>query len=516
MAKPVSLKKKEKKTIKFVTLLKCFITGSLSIVFGSYYILHKKITNARQAFSEIHTQNDPSVNTNGAYLKEEIAISNEHSEVNGIERKPSNLEEELRLLPPVLTAYIEKTDFDQWEKKPLPTRETKASDLEKISFHQLKSCSDLPGQWPVDDYPDSDPFLPWIHDVFPSDDGHFIRFVAQNKRRCNTGQLMKEIKKQMQPQISLFQTVPVKRVSESPTRYRLSSYEEADEDGMETRFICRFKPSMQETLSTFPVNYDYHTFRKGYKATFTKEGFDNHMIWTSQLMFDCPVPPELRSRISDGSTVLNDYATMFVDLVPIRTPVRYDTPVQFLPPRYGKPNTFDPQEEWGDAHFLPLIEDSGRWENIPICKPTLQTYGLDEEPELPPDEDTAQGNTFKDFFHASETTPFSTTLYQPQKKVHGLVACTWASTSFRTRGDKAKINDGKRRLFEWLTFHFLSGFDHIYIYDNSGAFTKDDSLKSITDLFPGRVTRINWPSQVCNNRPNNVDNKGERSSQYAA
>jgi hypothetical protein len=30
------------------------------------------------------------------------------------------------------------------------------------------------------------------------------------------------------------------------------------------------------------------------------------------------------------------------------------------------------------------------------------------------------------------------------------------------------------------------------------------------------VTRIEWPSKVCNNNPNNVDSPGERSSQYAA
>ena len=43
-----------------------------------------------------------------------------------------------------------------------------------------------------------------------------------------------------------------------------------------------------------------------------------------------------------------------------------------------------------------------------------------------------------------------------------------------------------------------------------------DSLEPMTDLFPGQVTRINWPSKVCNNRPGTGDNKGERSSQYAA
>lgn len=46
------------------------------------------------------------------------------------------------------------------------------------------------------------------------------------------------------------------------------------------------------------------------------------MIWTSQLLFDCPVPEELWEVVRDGSSVIGDYAMMFVDLVPIRTPPR--------------------------------------------------------------------------------------------------------------------------------------------------------------------------------------------------
>ncbi len=56
----------------------------------------------------------------------------------------------------------------------------------------------------------------------------------------------------------------------------------------------------------------------------------------------------------------------------------------------------------------------------------------------------------------------------------------------------------------------------VYIYDNSGSFSPDSSLKPVTDLFPGYVTRIDWPAKVCNNNRGNMDNKGERSSQYAA
>jgi hypothetical protein len=167
--------------------------------------------------------------------------------------------------------------------------------------------------------------------------------------------------------------VPVSRVTTANSgdlRYRISSHEEADEDAVETRFICRFKPSMEETLSVHNLNYDYHTMRKAYKATFTEEGFDNHMIWSSQLLFKCPVPESLQEKVRQGLTVdQNDFATEFVDLVPIRTPPRYGAPTTYLPPRrFSKENTWDPKVEWGEDHILPRIQDSGRWENIPICK----------------------------------------------------------------------------------------------------------------------------------------------------
>lgn len=95
-----------------------------------------------------------------------------------------------------------------------------------------------------------------------------------------------------------------------------------------------------------------------------------------------------------------------------------------------------------------------------------------------------------------------------------MIACTWASTTFRTRSNRAQVGDGKRRLKEWLEFNLLSGFEHIYVYDNSGAFTNEDSLADIVDLFPHeKVTRVDWPCKICSNRDGN---EGERSSQYAA
>merc|ERR1719232_869408 len=97
---------------------------------------------------------------------------------------------------PILSAYLERTDLLDWKIKPLPIRQTaNASELRKIVYPALNSCSKLPFQWPVDFYPEKDPFLPWIHDVFPSYDGTRIHFIAQNKRRCHTGTTFKSLKK---------------------------------------------------------------------------------------------------------------------------------------------------------------------------------------------------------------------------------------------------------------------------------------------------------------------------------
>ena len=408
---------------------------------------------------------------------------------------------------PILKAYLEPIDQDQWNVKPLPVRTQTAKDLEEVHYPQLNSCSRLPEQWPVDNYPDNDPFLPWIHDVFPTHDGKFVQFVAQNKRRCNTGSTDKDTAtlKHTQPQLSLFQHVPVKRLEKTAdgTRYRLSTHEEADEDGVETRFICRFKPTMEETLSVHNFHYDYVSYRKGHKQTFTSRGkWDIKSLHTTQLIFQCPVPEGLQQRRREGSSVINDYATTFVDLIPIRTPPRYGEPNVFFPPRYdefmtdNRTSLFRAEDEFGMNHVLPKIEDSGRWENIPICKPSLQTYA--KSPSLERALTTESGDN---------AAPL---------KQNRLIACVWASAGYATRGERFAISDGERRLREWLHYNFLVGFDHIYVYDNSGAQSASASLQSITDEFPDRVTRIVWPSKVCNNNRNFDDSPGERSSQYAA
>lgn len=83
-----------------------------------------------------------------------------------------------------------------------------------------------------------------------------------------------------------------------------------------------------------------------------------------------------------------------------------------------------------------------------------------------------------------------------------------------TRSNRTNVNnDGKRCLTEWLEFNLLAGFDHIYVYDNSGAFTNEDSLGNIIDIFGDKVTRVDWPCKICSNQ---YGNNGERLSQYVA
>jgi hypothetical protein len=351
----------------------------------------------------------------------------------------------------------------------------------------------------------------WIHDVFPTDSGKYIQFVAQNKRRCQTGTTpdQVEILEKMQPQIALFQHVPIQRIqnitANDEIRYKLTSHEHADPDGIETRFICRFSNG-QETLSQFNFNYDYVARRKHSPKIFTKEGHkDNKSIHTSQLIFMCPVPESLVETVREGTSVVNDQATLFVTLVPIRTPPRYGTPDRFLPPRYqeyAKSLNFSVATEWGDAHILPRVEDSGRWENIPICLPTWKAFPTVTAASPPPIDQSGHSNNVEIIQQSTRNT-----------KKNRVVACTWASTSYTTRGDRFAIDDGARRLDEWIRFHLLTGMDRIIVYDNSNG---DHTLEPVTSQFPDKVTRIGWPATICNNNRTFADNPGERSSQYAA
>eukprot|EP00978_Attheya_sp_CCMP212_P018138 scaffold49254_cov52-Attheya_sp.AAC.6 len=338
-------------------------------------------------------------------------------------------------------------------------------------------------------------------------------------------------KRRLLSQCALFQTVPVKRInSSSPSdtadarprdtemRYQLTSYQDADPDGKETRFICRFKPSMEETLSVHNIDYDYATWRKGYASSCSVDADDIQLFWMTQLLFRCPVPTHLQALFQSGhhSTPTQQH---FVDIIPIRTPPRHRVFDYYNPPRNDpskNQNPFNPLEQYGPHHILPRIEDSGRWENIPICQTTRVAYA--NTGAFPKEDNTNNNNNNAAVItenHKDEILPVDIV---PKKK-HRLAACFWASATYKTRGDRATFDEGLRRMREWLEFAFLTGFDHVYIYDNSGAFdTSPDavSLKQVADLFPSQVTHVPWPCTICNNNKNNVRNKGHRSSQYAA
>ena len=191
---------------------------------------------------------------------------------------------------------------------------------------------------------DVDPFLPWIHDVFPNANGTVLHFIAQNKRRCNTGERFQSDIKFYEAQVALMQPISVKRIftpGQKLPRYRLASREDADEDGQETRFICRFhtvsgnkKVILGETLSTYPMNYEYvHHRKKTSSGMITPHGKDNPHFWLSNFRFDCPIPQNgmLQSSIATGSSLLQYQKspnnnepivllpTIFADIIPIRT-----------------------------------------------------------------------------------------------------------------------------------------------------------------------------------------------------
>ena len=130
---------------------------------------------------------------------------------------------------------------------------------------------------------------------------------------------------------------------------------------------------------------------------------------------------------------------------------------------------------------LPLIEDSSRLANITVCKPSLMTY--------PPDLVEQQKETEKLETKQADDQPSTNTTVLDNRK---LIASTWTANSYKTR-KSTTVLDGDRRPHEWLTFHLLTGFDHICIYDNKHANDKGESLEHITSQFPrDKVIRINW------------------------
>lgn len=405
-----------------------------------------------------------------------------------------------------VTAYLETTDSKWLKQKPLPFRSTSASKLKSIKFPQVSCFQDRVENFPIDDYPMNDPYLPWIHDYFPTLNGTYVQFVAQNKRRCNTGKEHEKTMKFWEPQMSLFQPVPVDLVddigdntsstTQAAPKYRLGTSPDKA-TFPETRFMCYFhnnRGQEETTFSEFSFNYEYVTWRKGKSSMMATTGKDADQFWLSQLLFRCPVPRIFQEEVQSGRHVVHDknerwISQLWLDLVPIRTPTRHEE-FLFTKRHVGHKHLkdtriFDPMKAWGDNHVLPAVADSGRWANLPICRLPLL-------PETP----TKPATTF------ANAKPFR------------LVACTWTAASYTRRGDDVSVSDSAKRLREWIVFHLMVGFDHLYVYDNSQ--NPPSPLRAVAMEFQDRVTYHPWPCKICNNNRPNHPNPGERSSQYAA
>jgi len=450
---------------------------------------------------------------------------------------------------------------------PLPLRTQSPADLKVQVYPKVRGCHDIPQKLPVDrgyikdengetvvwnhgenitddaleDCPvDQDPFLPWIHDMFTAPDGSRIHFIAQNKRKCRSGKNFVDVSQRMLPQAALFQAVSLKTLTQdeakeiSPEqyhsgpnempRYRLASIDEADV--LETRFICRFHQKtvnedgevkndiVGETLSEFPFNYEAASHRTGDYGNrlLTMRGRDQDLLFGSNLRFSCPIPDHFKAAVASGYTVLDDgTATVTMDLIPIRTNTRFHDAHLIVPEQTGTDNKdlfklFDADKFWGSSHVLPEVQASGRWSGLPICSP-LPFSGKCEQDKQP----------FVDDYGSNPRKPKETKTKNTEKP-HFLIGCTWASTDFRVRGEHKGTNtESEQRLREWLDFHFMVGFDHMYVYDNSGANSDDASLAGVVAEYPAsKVTRIDWPAAVCNNNNPLDPAPGEGSSQYAA
>lgn len=481
------------------------------------------------------TQATISKNNAGIYMdnKNEEMIHSFNYKTKGIQNQIINE----KIEPLVLKAYLNPKPSSEWyHQKPLPRSNITSVQLTIKAFpnaYNGQECSNIASpiqSFPIiDDYPDGDPYLPWIHDVFINQEGSKVHFIAQNRRRCHTGKDNVDLMKELEGQIALFQPVAVKRIVKGITSsirmkeddlmnrkgdqsFRLASYEDADPDGIETRFLCRFRVyqhgheySSYTTLSEYPFNYEYIAWRKGSDVMFSETGKDMEQFWLSNLQFDCPIP---------SSIDINDYdksfqSQVYMDIIPIRTPTRRSFE-QFFDNRHGGPMNFNAALSWGNDHILPQIIDSGRWENIRICPhrlPWIEDKEQSENLNKRIDESHLKNNQVIDNGSSSD-------------KRFKLVACTWTSASHNRRGDARTVYDGKVRLKEWIAFHLLVGFDHIVVYDNTGGARKDDAnetLKDVTDLFSSsEVTHVDFKCKICNNNRPAAPDPGERSSQYAA
>jgi hypothetical protein len=423
----------------------------------------------------------------------------------------------------MMTAYLEPIDLLWMKQRPLPPRNTSASILTAVTFPQVSCLQDRVKHFPVDDYPTEDPFLPWIHDYFPTTNGSYIQFVAQNKRKCNTGLGHEATMKYWEPQVSFYQPVPVDMLllegkptlsSSTLPKYRLGTSPD-NATFPETRFICHFHNRQgieATTLSDFAFNYEHVTWRKSQATMWAAKGKDSAQYWQSQLLFRCPVPTIFQEDIRLGRHGIRDnrdqwISQLWMDLVPIRTPPRLRE-FLFTERHVGSQHLkgiqlFDTEKAWGIHHVLPAVSDSGRWANLPIC--------------LPPRVGNRNNLQSKSTRHENGIAPEpATTSTKPvmSQKTFRLVACTWTAASYTRKGETLTLTDGEKRLREWIVFHLMVGFDHLYVYDNTQL--DPSPLLAVTVEFQDRVTYHPWPYKICNNNYPIDANPGEWSSQHAA
>jgi hypothetical protein len=441
-----------------------------------------------------HTLAHTDITTNVVDIKKENDISTTTATVSTSTANNNNNNNNL-----VLTAYLEppgsiflteKEDSNHNNDNIILIRNTSASILRSVTFPNTKNCSTLMQNFPVDNFPLEDPYLPWIHDYFHSLDGKYIQFVAQNRRKCDTGIDHIQTMKFWEPQISLYQKIPIvveeittaqqqnqaaaglsAAATKTTTNYRLAtSFQEATHNA--TRFQCRFHHGniTITTLSVFPFDYEFVTWRKGEHSMYDTKGKDNALFWLSQLMFSCPVPNEFQSLLlsqsseseseSESSTITNNNANnkayyeqpaVYVDLIPIRTPPRQKD--YLLTREQTGLNKFETNEKtdlakfFGSKYVIPPMDDAGRWQNLPICRRHHHRhFDLHEQVQ---DQKLSTINA---------KTNHSTV--KREEKPYRLVACTWTSSSYSRRGDEDSISDSAQRLREWIQFHLMVGIDH--------------------------------------------------------
>ena len=443
----------------------------------------------------------------------------------------------------VLTAYLEpqetmvEFDIDNNEhdnnRHPSFKRNTSMSRLRSVAFPNANNCSTLMQNFPVDNFPVGvDGWLPWIHDYFPSLDKKSLHFVAQNRRRCDTGVDNKDKMEFWAPQVSLFQGIPIvvedlnlartktktktKNTHDSrigkdavtPTYRLASSFQEATHNA--TRFQCRFHHggTTITTLSVFPFDYEFVSRQKKKNKTMIQPSGekDTPSFWLSQLLFTCPLPEEFQPLLVSPSSLtttessekvaIDDHhqPALYVDLIPIRTPVRSDYNL-FLDKLDAEVNKTSEsaylQEVFGRNHTIPSMDDAGRWENLPICRRS------DNLLVPPPSSKSGRGRD------QQQPSMVEIDTAQENKKPYRLVACTWASSAYQRRGDVHSVSDSVQRLKEWIQFHLMVDIDHIYVYDNTDTSIisgNSSDLYDVTRSFgPDRVTYNAWPCKICNN-----------------